>query len=113
MKLALVILAVLLAVATAFVAPSTGRASTQINGYVPDGLTEAEYEAIKAEAAAKKVANKKKKVTGKFEDLTEWLMARDKKYPGTVGKGHRMAKANFDEAAFTRNSPRSAVNKNN
>ena len=97
--LALIVAALALAAVSAFQAamPAT-RAMTRLNGYVPDGITEAEYEAMMKKDAEKKVANKGKFAKGKkFETLDEWMIARDAKYPGQLGAGHRMAKVKDQE----------------
>lgn len=66
--------------ASAFVQP-TGRFSTTVQrassmkplqmAYVPDGLTPAQFKAIKAKEEAAKKASKNKK-RGSIEDLTDW-----------------------------------------
>ena len=58
--------------------------------YVPDGLTPAQYKAIKAkeEAEAKKNKQKGQKMKGSVEDLTDFQLRRDKKFPNKPGAGH-------------------------
>jgi len=84
------------------VAPAGGvvaRQASALNmGYVPDGLTEAEYAKIQAEEAAKRAKNRAAKAGKKVEDLTEWLKKRDQQYPNQPGAGHTFAKTRDPEA---------------
>ena len=97
----LLALLAVLASAAAF-APAVGTKAlrqVQMNGYVPDGLTPAQWaDKQKAEAAAK-AANKKRNWgvgrTGQEKSLTEFQAKRDAKYPNTPGAGHAWAKAKF------------------
>mmetsp|Transcript_106556 Transcript_106556/g.308828 ORF Transcript_106556/g.308828 Transcript_106556/m.308828 type:complete len:112 (-) Transcript_106556:626-961(-) len=77
----------LVAPAAAFV-PTGGartRGLTTIKmGYVPDGLTPAQYKALKAKEEAQAKANKKKAMKGSVEDLTTWQARSAKKFPVRV-----------------------------
>eukprot|EP00549_Striatella_unipunctata_P024305 CAMPEP_0118684708 /NCGR_PEP_ID=MMETSP0800-20121206/6807_1 /TAXON_ID=210618 ORGANISM="Striatella unipunctata, Strain CCMP2910" /NCGR_SAMPLE_ID=MMETSP0800 /ASSEMBLY_ACC=CAM_ASM_000638 /LENGTH=148 /DNA_ID=CAMNT_0006581471 /DNA_START=57 /DNA_END=503 /DNA_ORIENTATION=- len=70
--------------------------------YVPNGLSRAEYEKIRAGEQAKKDANYAKNVkkAGKFQDFTVWYINRgtDKQdgWKKSVTLGHTMAKTKFD-----------------
>mmetsp|Transcript_106551 Transcript_106551/g.308810 ORF Transcript_106551/g.308810 Transcript_106551/m.308810 type:complete len:137 (-) Transcript_106551:428-838(-) len=81
----------LVAPAAAFV-PTGGartRGLTTIKmGYVPDGLTPAQYKALKAKEEAQAKANKKKAMKGSVEDLTTWQARSAKKFPNQMGAGH-------------------------
>ena len=76
-----------------------GRSMVAMNAYVPAGFTEAEWKKRQASDAKlradKSQANAKKRAKG-WEDLDEWISARDAKFPGTVGKGHTFVKTKFD-----------------
>jgi hypothetical protein len=81
--------------------------SALADGYIPDGLTKAQYDKVVAAdaAAAKKKASKFPK--GKqVETLTEWMDKEAKK--GITGKdlltkGHRMVKAKYPEMYIDKN----------
>merc|ERR1719163_1407706 len=71
-----IITALMAASASAFVPSATfsavTRSSTALQmAYVPDGLTPAQYNKLKAEEAKKKKENKKK-MKGSVETLTQW-----------------------------------------
>ena len=76
--------------------------------YVPEGISKAQYDKLKAEEAAKKAAKQKKFPLGKeAETLTEWMLKEKAK--GNEGKdlllkGHRMVKAKYD-GWYTNESP--------
>ncbi|KAG5174960.1 hypothetical protein JKP88DRAFT_351767 [Tribonema minus] len=88
------------------VAPAVARVSSSAlkAGYVPDGLSEAEWEAQKAAKAEAAAARKAKFAAQTFEDLSEWMTKRDAKFPGQIGAGHRMAKVQDREQAKPRAS---------
>lgn len=65
-------------------------------GYVPDGLSDAEYKKIKAKEAAKAAKDKKTKMKGSKETLTEWKQQVDKKFPNSPGAGHVFVKLRGD-----------------
>mmetsp|Transcript_23794 Transcript_23794/g.94361 ORF Transcript_23794/g.94361 Transcript_23794/m.94361 type:complete len:120 (+) Transcript_23794:57-416(+) len=74
--------------------------STQLYGYVPQGLTEAEYKKKLAEQEAKSKANKAKFPKGKsFLDVGTWLNQLEGKqsFKGEnfKGSGHTFAKQKF------------------
>lgn len=76
-------------------------------GYIPEGLTAAQYQAVLAAEEAS-IANKKAKFPkGKeVETLTEWMMEQKKK--GYEGKdlnkfGHRLVKTKYDGWFKSRN----------
>eukprot|EP00619_Florenciella_sp_RCC1007_P001572 CAMPEP_0205910430 /NCGR_PEP_ID=MMETSP1325-20131115/4418_1 /ASSEMBLY_ACC=CAM_ASM_000708 /TAXON_ID=236786 /ORGANISM="Florenciella sp., Strain RCC1007" /LENGTH=121 /DNA_ID=CAMNT_0053276779 /DNA_START=255 /DNA_END=620 /DNA_ORIENTATION=+ len=93
MKFAAVITALiaLVAPAAAF-APTGARArgltTIKMAGYVPDGLTPAQYKALKAKEAAAAKANKKKAMKGSAETLTTWQARAEKQNPNQPGAGH-------------------------
>lgn len=62
-----------------------------MRSYVPDGLTEAQWKAQQAKEAAKKTANKKK-MKGSVEDLTDFNLRQEKKFPNSPGAGHVFVK---------------------
>ncbi|CAB9503810.1 expressed unknown protein [Seminavis robusta] len=70
--------------------------------YVPDGLTQAQYNKIRAEAASKKEANYQRNVAkaGKFEDFTEFYKQRGTSEGGSwlkaAGRGHKYVKTKYD-----------------
>ena len=76
-----------------------GRSMVGLNAYVPDGFSEAEWKKIKAKEAKAnadvKQANAKKRSMG-YEDLTDWVKARDAKFPNQPGAGHRFVKTKYD-----------------
>lgn len=89
MKFSGVILALMASYASAFM-PTGGRTRGLTNikmGYVPDGLTPAQYKAIQAKEAAQVKANKKK-MKGSVEDLTDWQARAEKQNPNQPGAGH-------------------------
>merc|ERR1711988_407796 len=59
--------------------------------YGPDGLSPAQYKALKAKEAADKKASKNKK-RGSVEDLTDWQKREAKKNPNQPGAGHVFVK---------------------
>ena len=71
-------------------------------GYVPDGLTEAQYNKIRSDAAAKKEANYQRNVkkAGVFEDFTDFYLKRGTAEGGSwlksAAKGHKMVKTKYD-----------------
>ena len=75
--------------------------STGASGYIPDGLTKAQYDKVLAEEEKKSAAKKKKFPLGKeAETLSEWMEKEAKK--GNTGtklltKGHRMVKAKYSD----------------
>ena len=99
----IVALFALIASAAAF-APSTTptalRTSVVSYGYVPDGLTEAQWKAKQTKESKAKADNKVKVRTtwgpgrtGQEKSLTEFQKKRDAKYPNTPGAGHMWAKS--------------------
>merc|ERR1719181_2264838 len=68
------------------------RPSTARFGYVPDGMSAAQYKDMQAKEAKKKADNKKKGWgagrTGQELSLTEFQRKRDEKFPNTPGAGH-------------------------
>jgi len=80
----------LVAPAAAFMPTSARtRGLTTIKmGYVPDGLTPAQYSALKAKEAAAAKANKKRAMKGSVEDLTTWQARAEKQNPNQPGAGH-------------------------
>lgn len=77
--------------------------------YVPQGLTKAQYEAIRKAEVEKKNANYQKNVAkaGKFLDYTDFYLARGTEEGGAwynaPNRGHRMAKTKFDWSGETAN----------
>ena len=75
------------------------KSSVSASGYIPDGLTKAQYEKVLADQEQKAAATKKRFPKGKqAETLTEWMEKEAKK--GNTGtklltKGHRMVKAKY------------------
>lgn len=69
---------------------------------MPNGLTKAQYEKIRAEEVAKKEANYKRNVAkaGIFEDYTEFYTKRGTDLTGawkkSVTNGHKMVKTKYD-----------------
>ena len=100
MRAVLALLA-LVASAAAFAPSAAGRVSVAVGaGYVPDGLTPAQWAAKQKGESAAKAANKKKVATtwgvgrtGQEKSLTDFQKKRDAKYPNTPGAGHMWAKA--------------------
>uniref|UniRef100_A0A7S2CHM7 PSI-F n=1 Tax=Octactis speculum TaxID=3111310 RepID=A0A7S2CHM7_9STRA len=95
----------LVGLASAFL-PASGPAFTAVArnsrmqplsmGYVPDGLTEAQFNAMKKKEADKAKKNKKTKMKGSKETLTEWKAQVDKKFPNQPGAGHVYVKLRGD-----------------
>lgn len=85
----------LVASASAFVPAPAASRMTAVKplqmGYIPDGLSEAEYKKVQAAEKKKAEANKKKK-RGSVETLTEWQARTNKKFPNQPGKGHTFVK---------------------
>jgi hypothetical protein len=71
-------------------------------GYVPDGLTEEQYNQIRKEAVAKKEANYQRNVkkAGIFENFTEFYKQRGTSEGGAwlkgANRGHKMVKTKYD-----------------
>ena len=65
-----------------------------MGGYVPDGLTEAQWKAQQSKESAKAKGSKAKFKQIKYQDLGEWQAARDKKFPNNAGAGHTFSKTN-------------------
>merc|ERR1719247_2754484 len=81
-------------------AVSNERAPTSLNGYVPNGLSEAEYKAAKSASEAKKVQNKQRFPKGKKTlDIADWLKPMESKqtFKGDqfASSGHTYAKTKF------------------
>jgi hypothetical protein len=78
---------------------SSTSSTSSGTGYIPDGLTKAQYEKVLAEEQKKAELKKKKFPKGKqAETLTEWMAKEAQK--GNTGtklltKGHRMVKAKY------------------
>jgi hypothetical protein len=72
------------------------------DSYIPNGLTKAEYEKIRAAEFAKKQANYQKKasVAFKFEDFTQFYKSRGTQEGGSwlkaPARGHKMVKTKYD-----------------
>ena len=86
--------------ALGFAPAAQQRAPTALNGYVPKGLTEAQYKAAVAADKSKAQANKAKFPKGKKTlDIADWLvkMEGSQKLKGdkVVGSGHSFAKQKF------------------
>jgi hypothetical protein len=70
--------------------------------YVPDGLTAAQYEKVRAQEIAKKEQNYEKNVkkAGKFQDFTDFYKKRGTElsqgWLKTVTRGHTMVKTKYD-----------------
>ena len=102
MRAVLALLA-LVASAAAFAPSAAGRVSVAVGaGYVPDGLTAAEWAAKQKGETAAKAANKKKVATtwgvgrtGQEKSLTDFQKKRDAKYPNTPGAGHMWCKSKY------------------
>ena len=102
MRVVLALLA-LVASAAAFAPSAAGRVSVAVGaGYVPDGLTAAEWAKKQKSETAAKAANKKKVATqwgvgrtGQEKSLTDFQKKRDAKFPNTPGAGHMWCKAKY------------------
>ena len=67
------------------------------NGYIPEGLTPAQYEAFLNAEEAKKSAKKTRFPKGKdVETLTDWLLEQKQKGQYKVSPKHRMVKTKYD-----------------
>merc|ERR1719311_1645626 len=96
MQFRAIVFAALAATGMAFV-PSTGKFGQVVSrssmktvtnmGYVPDGLSPAQYKKIKAEEEKKKKENKKK-MRGSVETLTQWQARNAEKFKNQPGAGH-------------------------
>ena len=92
--------------ALGFAPAAQPRAPTALNGYVPKGLTEAQYKAAVAADKSKAQANKAKYPKGKKTlDIADWLVQMEKKQTlkgdKVVGSGHTFAKQKFSsKSAF-------------
>ena len=77
------------------------------NSYIPNGLTKAEYEKIRAAEFAKKQANYQKKASTafKFEDFTQFYKSRGTQEGGSwlkaPARGHKMVKTKYDWEGVT------------
>lgn len=77
------------------------------NSYVPNGLSAAQYNAIRDKETAKKKANYDRNVAkaGKFLDYTKFYTERgtdtNQSWFKSVTRGHRMAKTKFDWSGKT------------
>lgn len=72
-------------------------------GYVPDGMSAAQYAAMKNEAASKranKVAFWAKKRTEKVETLDDWFFEVYDQKKKKAGAGHRFVKTKYDWTNF-------------
>lgn len=102
MKVVAVLLGVI-ASSAAFAPPATSvRTSTAVYGYVPAGLSEAEYKARVAADKKKVIENKTRFPKGKpFKGVKEWLLEMQGKQQFTAaGKfknsGHTYAKQKYE-----------------
>jgi hypothetical protein len=72
------------------------------SGYVPDGLTQSQYNSIRNQEKAKKDANYAKNVAkaGKFLDFTDFYLKRGTGEGGDwlkkAGRGHAFVKTKYD-----------------
>merc|ERR1712176_800888 len=72
------------------------------NSYIPNGLTKAQYQAIRDKEDKKKAANYQRNVkkAGVFENYTEFYLKRgtsmDFKWADGITNGHKMVKTKFD-----------------
>mmetsp|Transcript_29290 Transcript_29290/g.52969 ORF Transcript_29290/g.52969 Transcript_29290/m.52969 type:complete len:165 (+) Transcript_29290:55-549(+) len=72
------------------------------NSYIPDGLSQAEYDKIRQNDLKKREENYKRNVAkaGKFEDFTEWYQKRgtdlNQGWIKDITRGHRMVKTKYD-----------------
>merc|ERR1719258_895006 len=78
----------------------TQRTPTSLNAYVPPGLSEAEYKALKKAEDAKKAQNKQRFPKGKKTlDIADWLKTMEQKqtFKGDQfsGSGHTYVKQKF------------------
>ena len=79
-----------------------GPKSIGSGGYVPDGLTAAQYNSIRSSEAAKKEANYQRNVkkAGIFEDFTDFYLKRGTSEGGawlkSAGRGHKYVKTKYD-----------------
>ena len=102
MRIVIALLA-LVASAAAFAPSAAGRVSVAVGaGYVPDGLTAAEWAKKQKGETAAKAANKKKVATtwgvgrtGQEKSLTDFQKKRDAKYPNTPCAGHMWCKSKY------------------
>ena len=94
--------------ALGFAPAAQQRAPTALNGYVPKGLTEAQYKAAVAADKSKAQSNKSRFPKGKKTlDIADWLprLEKTQKLKGdkVVGSGHTFAKQKFStKTAFDR-----------
>jgi len=84
-----------------YVPAATQRTPTSLNGYVPQGLSEAEYKATRSAEAAKKTQNKLKYPKGKaYVNVKDYLLDLQAKQKFKGGKvvesGHAYVKTKFD-----------------
>ena len=92
--------------ALGFAPAAQTRAPTALHGYVPKGLTEAQYKAQLAAEKSKAQSNKSKFPKGKKTlDIADWLVQMEKKQTlkgdKVVGSGHSYAKQKFStKSAF-------------
>ena len=92
--------------ALGFAPAAQPRAPTALHGYVPKGLTEAQYKAQLAAEKSKAQSNKSKFPKGKKTlDIADWLVQMEKKQTlkgdKVVGSGHSYAKQKFStKSAF-------------
>merc|ERR1719161_1983702 len=82
----------------------TQRAPTSLNGYVPQGLSEAEYNAARTADKNKANQNKQRFPKGKATvNIADWLKTMEQKqtFKGekVTGSGHTFAKAKFGNQA--------------
>merc|ERR1711971_935581 len=81
---------------------TTGKLSG--NSYVPDGLTKAQYEAVRNKDSKKNVAK-----AGKFLDYTKFYLDRGtdvkQDWYSRVDGGHRMAKTKYDYSGTQGDEP--------
>ena len=63
-------------------------------GYVPDGFTEAQYKAKKAQEAGDRATKKSfwAKKSSDVQTLTDWQAKRDAKFKNQPGAGHTFVK---------------------
>jgi len=72
------------------------------SGYVPDGLTASQYNALRTKEQAKKDANYQRNVAkaGKFLDFTQFYLKRGTEEGGKwlkdAGRGHEFVKTKYD-----------------
>lgn len=105
--------ALLLATAVAFTPVARTRSVSALRmGYVPDGLSPKEYEALKKKEADAAAKNKKKFKNKPFETLDDWNIARSKKFPNSPGAGHRFVKLKYEETVTEATKPRGGAGMN-